>query len=226
MAFRLWCTTGIHSFEFADECTVARIKADNATKASLGDFIPIPPGASLWKDKDRLVTAVSETPSIRFRRVYGYVGEITYLQEDKDIPITCKTPARIQAVIMLWWRYGCLPEERYDRWAYVRVVAFTSTAAFEDESAIWRLATPSPACLRRLVAHMTRRNFLAGSLFRLPSGIFAPRDPFLTPAWKLTAMMLLRYRLWRRTILATLTCQMYHLPRCMVFSSQNTSILM
>ena len=138
---------------------MAGINAGNAKKASLDDFVPIPDGMSLTKAKDFLIVAVGETHALRCRRVYGYVGEIAYLQEDPDIPATCKTPARIQAVIMLWRRYGCLVEGRCDSWRYARVVAFASTAAFEEESAISTAGDPITG-----VIEATSGSYLAAQL--------------------------------------------------------------
>ena len=128
--------------EFAADCTVAGIKAGNAKKTSLDDFIPIPSGATLTKAKDQLTMALIETHAHRCRRVYGYVGGVAYLQEGPEIPIACKTPARVQAVAKLWWRYGCLREGRADNCCYCRVVAFASTTSFEGESVVLTVGDP------------------------------------------------------------------------------------
>ena len=79
---------------------------------------------------------------MRFRRVYGYIGEISRLQERAEIPIAVRTPARIQAVVKLWWRYVPIREEAYDSCLCVLVIAFASTAAYDVESKLLTVGDP------------------------------------------------------------------------------------
>ena len=67
---------------------------------------------ALPKAKNHLLMDVAEIHALRFRRVYGYVEEIKYLQEADDIPITVETPSTIQAIVKMWWRHGSLRGRR------------------------------------------------------------------------------------------------------------------
>ena len=127
--------------EFAADVTMAECKA--GTKASPWEVsIPVPSGMVFRKTKNQLLLDVDGNLVMRFRRAYGYVGEIAYLQDDPQIPVTVRSSARIQAVFKVWWRYGCLNEERHDSWCFVRLPAYTSTAAFDDESIILTVGDP------------------------------------------------------------------------------------
>ena len=71
--------------EFGAE--MAKAECLSGTKAApLEVTIPIPSGMAFRKAKNQLLLDVDEKFAARFRRAYGYVGEISYLQEDKDTP--------------------------------------------------------------------------------------------------------------------------------------------
>ena len=106
------------------------------------------------------------------------LGEISYLQEDKEIPITVRTPARIQAVVRLWWRYGPMLEERRDSWLYVRIVAFARTAAFAEESAILSVGDPIAGVIEASSGDHDTAQLSGWHPFRLMSGSCAPPRTF------------------------------------------------
>ena len=127
------------------ECAADIAKAEclAGTKAVPWEVsIPIPSGMVFRKAKNQLLLGLGEKFSMRFRRAYGYVGGISYIQEGQKIPITVRAPARIQAVVKLWWMYGPMNEERHDSCCFVRLVAFTGTAAFDAESAVLTVGDP------------------------------------------------------------------------------------
>ena len=82
-------------------------------------------------------------------------GEIAYFQDDPGIPIACKTPTRIQALVILWWLYVFLKEARLDSWRYCRVIAVASTDAFEDESVVLPVREPIPGIIEATSGNYT-----------------------------------------------------------------------
>ena len=123
--------------QFGADMIKAECLAQNGLKEKpCGESIPIHSGWSLKRANGQMLLGVAETHALRFGRVFGFVGEIEYLQDDPDIPIAPKSPAMVQDVVKLWWRYDHTYEEALDSYAYVRMNAFASTAAFGGDS-VW-----------------------------------------------------------------------------------------
>ena len=147
-----WKEDGSHAYEpyrppvveFASDCVRAGCMAEQGVPYEKS--IPLPSGMKLSKAKNQLLLAVTDINALRFRRVYGYIGEIKYLQEADSngdlLPITVETPAMVQDVTKLRWRYGSLREEAYGSCLFCRVVAFTSTAAFSEPSVVLAVGGP------------------------------------------------------------------------------------
>ena len=70
----------------------------------------------------------------KLRRIYGYVGEITLTGGDGT-----DTPAQLQIVTRIPWRYGRRTAETGCSWVFVRVQAFVSKALFSSPAQIIKL---------------------------------------------------------------------------------------
>ena len=90
--------------EFAGDCVKAGCFLEQAVP--LEKTTPLPSGMKLSKAGNQLLLSVTDIHALRFRRVYGFIGEIKYLQETDEqgvsLPISMETPAMIQAVVKLW----------------------------------------------------------------------------------------------------------------------------
>ena len=126
------------------------------------DVLPLPKGISLslCGENDQLRISLSEVYAKRFRRAYGYIGEIKlellylgrfYFLPDAfwvgpDVHLTdgegTSTPAQLQLVVQIPWRFGNSPAETTASHIFVRVQAFVSRAAFT--SPVQRLAVGDP----------------------------------------------------------------------------------
>ena len=73
---------------------------------------------------NRVALRLVDDWAAQFRRVYGYVGEIKLLPADKECGT--RTPAMLQVVVRLPFRYGKNPLETRDSWLDCRVTAFMS----------------------------------------------------------------------------------------------------
>ena len=120
---------------FASKMVMAVYARDSAAMVPWGDSIPLADGMSSCRRSAEKQAPLSlmDTQALRFRRVYGYVAEIKYHPEETKDVITFETPAAATAVLKLWWRYGNLTAEAHDSWLYCRILACTSTAAFEGQ---------------------------------------------------------------------------------------------
>ena len=100
-----------------------------ADSPDLHDDIPIPAGMKLVKPTAhrQFQLELSEAFMSRFRRIYGYVGEIKMIQSDFT-----DTGAQLQIVVFLPWRYGGHEAETCNSWIYARLNCYTSTAAFAN----------------------------------------------------------------------------------------------
>ena len=93
---------------------------------------------------DRLDITLVEDWDVRYRRVYGYIGEIKpppacVTQKSPlvsgypilaDHECGAKTPALFQVVAQLPFRCGSTKFESYDFWLHCRISAFASAARF------------------------------------------------------------------------------------------------
>ena len=95
----------------------------------LNDDIPIPKGMKLVRasDKKQCQLILGQNFAQRFRKIYGYIGEIKITESDFT-----ETGAQLQIVVFLPWRYGAEPEETCNSWIYARLNCYTSTAAFSE----------------------------------------------------------------------------------------------
>ena len=62
--------------------------------------------------------------SVRFRLVYGYVGEIKFIEGEPEDEISFDPPAMIAIVVKLWWRYGSARADQNDGWAFCWILPF------------------------------------------------------------------------------------------------------
>lgn len=72
--------------------------------------------------------------------MYGYIGEIKLLPADKERG--AKTPALMQIVVRLPFKYGKSRLETEDSWLGCRVSAFISAACFANTEAVLRVGSP------------------------------------------------------------------------------------
>ena len=128
--------------EFAADMVKAEWRNGQNAAVHWNVSIPLPSGMSIRKAEKQALLALSDTHAIRFRRVYGYAGEIKCLQEKPGDAITCETPAVVQAVIKLWWRYFPMRGEASGSSLIFRALAFASCAAFGERLQVIRAGGP------------------------------------------------------------------------------------
>lgn len=106
--------------------------------------IPLPHGMSLSQAplERGFLLNVSDSLSVRYRCVYGYIGEIKFSPDDDSRLMTPETPAFLQIVVKLWWKYGNLPAEQHDSFAFCRLNAILSTEAFDGRTILRRVGDP------------------------------------------------------------------------------------
>lgn len=90
--------------------------------------LPLPSGWSIARPEKQLVASLGDASALCFRRAYGFIGEIKFLQPVDSTIVRCETPAHMHIIAKLWWMYGRDPAERRDRFVYCRAQAFTSAA--------------------------------------------------------------------------------------------------
>ena len=111
------------------------------------DVLPLPRGTTLSKCSfnGQLQISLSDTYARRFRRVYGYVADIKlvlptpfffpFLVTGCVTPSAGEgtlTPAQLQVVTLIPWRYGATAGELCASFIWVRLNAFTSKAFFRS----------------------------------------------------------------------------------------------
>ena len=77
---------------------------------------------------------------VQYRMVYGYIGEIKFLPPDEERG--AETPALLQIVAHLPFRYGKTRAATYDIWAHCRISACVSTDAFDSPVQLSRVCDP------------------------------------------------------------------------------------
>ena len=68
--------------------------------------------------------SLGETHAARFRRVFGYVGEIKLIKDEPTDEIDFHSPALLTIITKVWWRYGSLKAEQHDSWIWCRLLTF------------------------------------------------------------------------------------------------------
>lgn len=120
----------------------AETTAGSAKNAPLGLSIPLPSGMSHARSNQQLPLAVSDIQSLRFRRVYCYLGEIKFLPDKESTPISCETAAPVHSAAHRWRRYGSLPDAEYDIRLYLHALAFTSASSFDPPIVMLKVGDP------------------------------------------------------------------------------------
>ena len=65
--------------------------------------------------------SMNDVRSVRLRPVYGYVGEIKFIDDEPGDLISFDSPALVAVVVKLWWRYGNSWQEQFDSWISCRI---------------------------------------------------------------------------------------------------------
>ena len=108
------------------------------------DALPLPTGMRLYRRlRDHMpLLSLGPTHALRFRRIYGFVGEIKYVKDEPSGVICFESPAMLAIIVRLWWKYGTLRQEARDSWIYCRMLAYASTALFDGQLEIIRVGDP------------------------------------------------------------------------------------
>ena len=165
--------------------------------------VPLPAGMWLHRraSDNMPLLSMADYHTARFRRVFGFVGEIKLIKDEPTDVIGFHSPAMLTLVTKIWWRYGTLKAEAHDSWVWCRLLTFESPCGFSyitsrgfntwplqarpSSTAKWKLfpsATPSPALWKLLLAACLRPNFPAGRKFRPQNGSCCPPAPSWTTA--------------------------------------------
>ena len=88
--------------------------------------IPLPPGVRMHRrPRDNMpLLSMSDIRSVRFRRVYGYIGAIKFINDEHQDEISFDSPAMIAIIVKLWWRSGSTRAEGNHIWAFFRIFRF------------------------------------------------------------------------------------------------------
>ena len=99
--------------------------------ADLKAILPLPSGLELIRSPEgrQLQLRVSPFFASKLRRIYGYVAEIRLTSGDGT-----ETPAQLQLVTRIPFRYGRTEAERELSWILVRLQAFVSKALFDQRA--------------------------------------------------------------------------------------------
>ena len=79
--------------------------APKAARVPWGACVPLPSGMRLHRrPRDNMpLLSMSDIHSVRFRHVYGYVGEIKFIKDEPEGEISFDSPALIAVVVKMWW---------------------------------------------------------------------------------------------------------------------------
>ena len=98
--------------------------------SDVSGVLPLPAGLSLVRSPGAakcIQLRVAPFFARKLKRVFGYVDEILLINGAGTT-----TPAQLQVVIRIPWRYGSTAREAESSWALARLIAFTSKALFAD----------------------------------------------------------------------------------------------
>ena len=86
--------------------------------------VPLPAGMRMHRRPSDNMPPLSmaDKHTIRFRRVFGYVGEIKLIKDLPSGAIDFDSPAMLAIIAKVWWRYGPHKAETRDRWAWRRLL--------------------------------------------------------------------------------------------------------
>ena len=115
-----------------------------APRVKWGSCIPLPHGMRLRRrpSEDMPLLSMGVIRSLRFRCIYGYVGEIKFIKDEPDGLISFESPALVAVIVKLWRRYGSEQKEQFGSWAFCRLLAFASTALFEGSTQVVTVGDP------------------------------------------------------------------------------------
>ena len=107
----------------------------------LNGALPLPKGLQLVLSTDESQIQIRVAPLFakKMKRTFGYVAEIKL-----SFGGGSDTPAQLQLVTKVPWRYGPSAAERESSWILVRAQAFTSKALFETPA---RVGSCAVSCL-------------------------------------------------------------------------------
>ena len=103
-------------------------------RSDVSDVLPLPAGLTLIRSPDAVHNAQLRMAPFfarKMKRVFGYVAEILLIEGDG-----AASPAQLQVVIKIPWRYGSTSRETEASRMLTRLIAFTSKALFEDATRI------------------------------------------------------------------------------------------
>ena len=104
--------------------------------ADLSSLLPLPKGLEVIRSPDgrQLQLQVAPFFASKLRRIFGYVGEITLCSgEGTD------TPAQLQVITRIPWKFGSTKAESGNSWLLVRVQAFMSKSLFAKPAQVVKL---------------------------------------------------------------------------------------
>ena len=107
--------------------------------ADPSNALPLPTGLALQRAPEggkQLQLVATPSFATKLRRVFGYVGDLQLTDgEGTD------TPAQLQIVIKIPWKYGHSSAEKENSWMYARVQAFVSKALFSQPAQVVKLGS-------------------------------------------------------------------------------------
>ena len=85
--------------------------------------MPLPSGMRLHRRPrgNMPLLSMGDVHSVRFRRVYGYVGEIKFIKDEPGDAISFDSPAFVAVIVQLWRRYGNSRQEQVGSWIFCRI---------------------------------------------------------------------------------------------------------
>ena len=106
--------------------------------ADLSSVSPLPKGPALQRSPEGTQIQLKVEPffASKLRRVFGYVGEITLTGGDGT-----DTPAQLQVITRIPWKFGRTAAESGCSWMYVRVQAFACKAVFASGAKVVKLGS-------------------------------------------------------------------------------------
>ena len=102
----------------------------------LSSVLPLPAGLALTRSPEggQLQLEVSSFFASQIRRIFGYVADISSTSGGGT-----ETPAQLQIVTRIPWRYGRSAGEKESSWTLVRAQAFASKALFSSPERVAKL---------------------------------------------------------------------------------------
>ena len=106
------------------------------TSVDLKTVLPLPEGLELGRSPEgtQLQLVLSPFFASKLRRVFGYIAEISLTSGEGT-----ETPAQLQVVTRIPWRYGRTTAEKESSWMLARLQAFVSKSLFGQAARVLKL---------------------------------------------------------------------------------------